>query len=152
MMLGYEKLFIILRTLIIRKTLFMQYNVLHHIVLSRSKILLTYLMLCYGYTHIIKSDAEHKRNSHDMKLNTSYPFMLKSKFSEIQSFLNSNEILSKLEISWAIVLVVLAFLVKTLFSNFSLALCQSEYIAKLLKVIELTFCDNSIGHFLNSDL
>ncbi|KRZ14972.1 hypothetical protein T11_361 [Trichinella zimbabwensis] len=51
-------------------------------------IIFSYLMLCYGYTHIIKSDAEHKRNSHDMKLNTSYPFMLKSKFSEIQLHLS----------------------------------------------------------------
>ncbi|KRZ00596.1 hypothetical protein T11_16383 [Trichinella zimbabwensis] len=66
MMLGFEKLFIILRTLIIRKTI--QCTASHHT--SRSKILLTknsisiifsYLMLCYGYTHIIKSDAEHKR-------------------------------------------------------------------------------------------
>ncbi|KRY98688.1 hypothetical protein T11_18256, partial [Trichinella zimbabwensis] len=39
--LVFEELFIILRTLIISKTLFIQYNVLHHMTLSRSKIMLT---------------------------------------------------------------------------------------------------------------
>ncbi|KRZ00516.1 hypothetical protein T11_7954 [Trichinella zimbabwensis] len=75
-MLGFEKLFIILRTLIIRKTI--QCTASHHTFTQQNSvnsisIIFSYLMLCYGYTHIIKSDAEHKRNSHDMKLNTSYP-------------------------------------------------------------------------------
>ncbi|KRZ76834.1 hypothetical protein T10_12050 [Trichinella papuae] len=43
------------------------------------------------------------------------------------SFLNTNEILSKLEISWAIVLAVLAFLVKSLFFKFSPPSATSGY-------------------------
>ncbi|KRZ01171.1 hypothetical protein T11_9937 [Trichinella zimbabwensis] len=93
MILGFKKLFIILRTLIIRKTI--QCTASHHTFtqqysVNSISIIFSYLMLCYGYTHIIKSDAEHKRNSHDMKLNTSYPFMLKSKFSEIQVMHHTN--------------------------------------------------------------
>ncbi|KRZ08141.1 hypothetical protein T11_12309 [Trichinella zimbabwensis] len=57
--LGFEKLFIILRTLIIRKTI--QCTASHHTFTQQNSV------------NIIKSDAEHKRNSHDMKLNTSYP-------------------------------------------------------------------------------
>ncbi|KRZ00986.1 hypothetical protein T11_6359 [Trichinella zimbabwensis] len=63
-MLGFEKLFIILRTLIIRKTI--QCTASHHTFTQQNSvnsisIIFSYLMLCYGYTHIIKSDAEHKR-------------------------------------------------------------------------------------------
>ncbi|KRZ04185.1 hypothetical protein T4B_3558 [Trichinella pseudospiralis] len=46
--------------------------------------------------HIVKSDAEHKRKTQDMKLHTSYPldqnkFHAKSKFSEIQIMHQTNE-------------------------------------------------------------
>ncbi|KRZ10121.1 hypothetical protein T11_8431, partial [Trichinella zimbabwensis] len=62
--LGFEKPFIILRTLIIRNTI--QCTASYHTFTQQNAVNVkvfpvNYLMLCYGYTHIIKSDAEHKR-------------------------------------------------------------------------------------------
>ncbi|KRY84714.1 hypothetical protein T4D_14005 [Trichinella pseudospiralis] len=55
----------------------------------------SYLMLCYGYTHVFSYNSINKRskNSHDMKLNTSYPLdqnEAESKLLEIQIMHHTN--------------------------------------------------------------
>ncbi|KRY75809.1 hypothetical protein T4A_12212 [Trichinella pseudospiralis] len=54
----------------------------------------TYLMLCYGYTHVFSYNSINKRskNSHDMKLNTSYPLDQNEAEFHVkkQAFRNSN--------------------------------------------------------------
>ncbi|KRZ00707.1 hypothetical protein T11_14199 [Trichinella zimbabwensis] len=59
-MLGFEKLFIILRTLIIRKTI--QCTASHHTFTQQNSvnsisIIFSYLMLCYGYTHVFNYNS-----------------------------------------------------------------------------------------------